>query len=129
MKDLRILVVDDDSAFRKGVETFLASQGCTHVRSAGSGEIAVEMIKKEVPAVVIMDLYLPQMDGLEAISEIHKIDKNIPIFLLTCEADEIHRDIAVKLGAYDYLNKPISMSRLFSYIELRLKGHPRSQAA
>src|SRR5437899_1027567 len=105
MKDLGILVVDDDTAFRTGVEKYLLSQGCTNVRSAASGEVALEMVKKETPGVVFLDLYLPEMNGLQAIREIHKIDKNIPIFILTCEADEEYRDLAVKLGAFDYLTK------------------------
>jgi DNA-binding response OmpR family regulator len=122
MKDLGILVVDDDTAFRNGMEVFLKSQGCTHVRAASCGEVALEMVKKEIPDVVLLDLYLPEMNGLKAIKEIHQIDKNIPIFVLTCEEDEEYRRLAVKLGAYDYLTKPIPLTTLFSYLELRLKG-------
>ncbi|OGR91881.1 MAG: hypothetical protein A2992_08185 [Elusimicrobia bacterium RIFCSPLOWO2_01_FULL_59_12] len=124
MKDIGILVVDDDTAFRLGVEKYLHSQGCTKVRAASTGELALEMVKKEIPDVVLLDLYLPEMSGLKAIREIHKIDKSIPIFILTAEMDEVHRDIAEKLGAMDYLTKPITMMNLFSYVELRLRGIP-----
>ncbi len=126
MRDLGILVVDDDTAFRTGMEKYLLSQGCANVRSAASGEVALEMVKKESPGVILLDLYLPEMNGLQAIREIHKIDHNVPIFVLTCEADEEYRDLAVKLGALDYLTKPITLANLFSYVELRLKGVRRS---
>jgi DNA-binding response OmpR family regulator len=122
MKNVGILLVDDDTAFRSGVEKFLFSQGYTNVRGAGTGEAALEMIKKETPDVVLLDLYLPVMNGLDTLREIHKIDETIAVFLLSCEDDDRHRHIASKLGAYDYLIKPIALSQLFDYVEQRLTG-------
>lgn len=122
MRNLDILLVDDDTAFRNGVERYLKLQGCTKVRAAYSGEAALEMVKKEPPGVILMDLYLPQMNGLMALREIQKIDKNIPVFILTCEGDEEYRNLAAKFGAFDYLIKPISLEDLFLHLEKRLDG-------
>src|SRR4051812_42041225 len=116
MDDLNILLVDDDSAFRNGLERYLRLQGCTHVRAAYSGEEAVEMVKKDPPAIVLLDLYLPRMNGLVALGEIRKIDKNILVFMLTSEADEEYRALAAKFGAIDYVTKPIMLDVLFKHV-------------
>jgi DNA-binding response OmpR family regulator len=128
VKDHRILVVDDNALFRTGVERALHSQGYTHVRTASDGWQALESVQKEPPDVVLLDLYLPGMDGLHVLTEIHKIDKNIPILMLTCESDGECIHAAESLGALDYLVKPLEMSILFSSLETRLKDRPTPHA-
>src|SRR5579864_785862 len=100
MNDWNILVVDDDIPFRNGIEKYLRSRGCTRVRSASTGETALELVKESSPQVILLDLYLPLMNGLKALREIQKIDKNIAVFILTCEEDEEYRNIAAKFGAF-----------------------------
>ena len=129
MKNLRILLVDDEKSFREGMEVFLIAQGYTNVRTASNGQQALEMVQKELPEVVLLDLFLPGMNGLQVMKAIHEIDKNIPVLVLTCEADEEYRDITLTLGAYDYLTKPLALSYLFSYLEIRLKERFRQAAA
>jgi DNA-binding response OmpR family regulator len=131
MTNYKILLVDDDTAFRKRMEEFFCSQGYKNVRSACCGEIAIEMVKKELPDVVLLDMYLPEMSGLKAIREIHKVNEKIPVFVLSCETDDEHRHLAMKLGAADYLTKPITMMNLLAYLETRLNtpGLPPAAAA
>ena len=129
MNTLRILVVDDDTAFRNGVERYLKLRGYENVRVAYSGEAALEMIRNESPEVVLMDLYLPRMNGLTALREIRKINERIHVCMLTCEADQEYRDLAAKFGALDYLIKPIPLEELVTHIENRLKGEPPASHA
>ena len=129
MKNMGILLVDDDLAFRNGIERYLKAHGCMNVRTASSGETALELVKEEMPGIVILDLYLPIMNGLKALREILKINPNIAVFMLTCEEDEVCRSLATKLGAYDYLTKPIELATLYSYLDLRLKSRSEKPAA
>jgi DNA-binding response OmpR family regulator len=129
MNDLNILVVDDDSEFRNGVERYLRLQGCTNVRAAYSGEEAVEMVKKDPPTIVLLDVYLPRMNGLVTLGEIRKINKDIVVFMLTGEADEEYRQLAAKFGALDYLLKPIPMDVLYAHILKRSQGHSSNARA
>ena len=125
MNKARILLVDDDTAFRNGIERFLRAQGC-EIRVAATGEAALEMVRQEVPNLVLLDLYLPFMNGLKALREIHKIDERIPVLMLTCEDDEEYRRLAAKFGALEYLTKPITLINLMAYLETRLKSPNRT---
>jgi DNA-binding response OmpR family regulator len=129
MSQLRILVVDDDTAFRNGVERYLKLKGYEHVRVAYSGEAALEMVKDEHPQIVLMDLYLPRMNGLTALREIRKINDRIQVCMLTSEADQEYRDLAAKFGALDYLVKPISLEELVTHIEKKLQDEPPTSNA
>ncbi len=116
MKDLRILVVDDNVSFCTSVEKALHSQGYLNVRTVSNPWQALESVQQERPNLVLLDLYLPGMDGLHLMTAIHKIDKEIPVMMLTCEADEECKKAAGSLGAADYLVKPLQLSLLFSSI-------------
>jgi DNA-binding response OmpR family regulator len=120
MKDLRILVVDDNASFCASVERALHAEGYTHVRTASDGFQALESVREERPDLVLLDLYLPGMDGLHLLTAIHKIDKSIPVMMLTCEADEECINAAASLGAADYLVKPLKLSSLISSLEAHL---------
>lgn len=120
MKDLRILLVDDNATFSASVERALRLQGYSHVQAVGDAWQALESIQKERPDLILLDLYLPGMDGLHLITAIHKIDKNIRVLMLSCEADEQCINAATDLGAVDYLVKPVKISSLVSSIESRV---------
>ncbi len=121
MNNHGILVVDDDSAFRSGVERFLRQRGCANVRSACDGPGALDMVKEETPDVVLLDLCMPQMSGIKTLHEILKISDQIAVFILTCEEDEEFRNLAAKQGAAGYLTKPIAMEQLYATINPCLK--------
>ena len=121
MSDFSILLVDDDTAFRNGIEKYLKARGCKNVRTASTGETALELVRQEIPRVVFLDLYLPMMNGLKTLREMLKIDNTIHVFMLTCEDDEQYRSIAARLGALDYLTKPVTLEALNSCLDAR---HP-----
>jgi len=119
VKDLNILVVDDNSSFCVWMERALRARGYTQVRTVSDAWQALEAVQKERPGLVLLDIYLPGMDGLHLLAKIHKIDKTIPVLMLTCEADEECIQAAESLGAADYLTKPLKLSSLFSSLEAR----------
>jgi CheY-like chemotaxis protein len=129
MQDLRILVVDDNQKFCNGVERLLHIRGYTQVWTAYDGWQALDIVAREHPDLVLLDLYMPGMDGMHVLRAIHKIDKNIPIMMLTSEADEECLQAAVRLGASDYLVKPLEFTTLFSSIESHTHGKSRRDAA
>jgi len=126
VNDLRILVVDDNIAFCASVERALNSQGYSNVKTAADPWRALELVKEERPGLVLLDLYLPGMDGLHLMTAIHRIDKSIPVLMLTCETDEECINAAASLGAADYLTKPLQLSTLFSSLKTCLQNPPRS---
>ena len=107
-------MVDDNASFCASVEKALHSHGYSHVQTASDPWQALESVEKEHPNLVLLDLYLPGMDGLHLMTAIHKIDKNIPVMMMTCEADEECKNAAGSLGAVDYFVKPLKLSTLFS---------------
>ena len=121
MDNRSILVVDDNAIFSASVERALNSRGYTHVRTVSDPWQALELVQKERPDLVLLDLYLPGMDGLHLLTAIHKIDKKIPVLMLTCEADAECVHAATSLGAADYLVKPLNVSSLLSSLETCLK--------
>ena len=116
MKDLRILVIDDNVSFGASLEQALHSQGYLNVNTASDPWQALELVRKEHPGLVLLDMYLPGMDGLHLMTAIHKIDKNIPVMMLTCESDEECRNVAGSLGAVDYHVKPLQLASLFASV-------------
>ena len=120
IKDLKILVVDDNQAFCDGMERVFRSQGYTRISSAYNGSQALEAVEKEPPDVIFLDLYLPGIDGLHLLTTIRKMNKNIRTIMLTCEASAECEEAAVNLGALDYLVKPFEISALCASLEERL---------
>ncbi len=116
MNDHRILLVDDNTTFCASVEKALHSQGYENVQTVSDPWQALESVNRERPDLVLLDLYLPGMDGLHLLRAIHKIDKTIPVMMLTCESDEECKNVAGSLGAADYLVKPLQLSSLFASI-------------
>jgi CheY-like chemotaxis protein len=106
----KILVVDDDAAIRGVLTAVLANSGF-EVAEAGDGEEALERIQHENFALVLLDVWLPHMSGLEVLAEVHKMHKNPPrIIVMT--ADDTPETLlkAVKEQAYRYVTKPFSVN-------------------
>jgi DNA-binding response OmpR family regulator len=120
MKDLKILVVDDNKAFCDGVERVFHAQGYTRIFSVYNGSQALEAVQRDHPDVILLDLYLPGLDGLQLLGAIRKINKNIRTIMLTCEPSVECEEAAVNLGALAYLVKPLEISELCASLEERL---------
>ena len=131
MTDTRrtILVVDDDPAQRELLGGFVESLG-HGVQEAASAEEALESIRRAVPDMVLLDVRLPGMSGIEALVEIRKFAENLPVLLVTAFADLRQAVTAMKGGADDYLAKPVDLDELETAITDAIgpaDGQPRQK--
>lgn len=111
MKGKRILIVDDEAAARMLISDVLTDEGYIPLR-AENGRQALEAVKRQPPDLVLLDLKLPDIDGLEVLASIRTIHPHLPVILVSAYGD-IHSAVrAVKLGAYDFLEKPLDADRL-----------------
>ena len=92
-------------------------QGYQHISRASDPWQALECIKRERPDIVLLDLYLPGMDGLHLLTEIRKIDNKIRFLMVSGEADEECINAAATLGAFKFLTKPLDITSLVSSVE------------
>lgn len=123
--DARILVVDDDPQVRETVAEFLRHRGYV-VITASNGVQAVTAVQEQRPSLVLLDLMMPAMDGLDAVRGIRQVDPEVGIVMLTGVHDESKAREAMRLSAYDYVTKPID----FAYLELAiLTGLARAETA
>src|SRR5512143_556636 len=115
----RVLVVDDEAASRKGLQTLLEKQGY-RVEAAATGAEALEKARSFRPAVVIADLVMPGMDGLELLRSLQEETPFAMTILLTGKGSIETAVQAMKAGAYDYLTKPVDLGRLTLLLEKAL---------
>lgn len=117
-----VLVVDDEKNIRELVRFNLESRGY-RVKEAVDGEQALDLIKDELPLIIILDLMLPKIDGLEVCRAL-KGDprtKKVPIIMLTALGDEIDRIVGLELGADDYITKPFSPREMVARVRAVLR--------
>ncbi|MCK9376247.1 MAG: sigma-54 dependent transcriptional regulator [Syntrophobacterales bacterium] len=100
-----ILIVDDDAQLRQSFEKILTTEGHA-VKTASSGEAAIAAVKAEVPDLVIMDVRMPGMSGLEAFRAIHEIEPKLPVIIMTAFGTTETAIEATKMGAFEYVLKP-----------------------
>jgi two-component system KDP operon response regulator KdpE len=116
---VRILVVDDEPPIRKLLRMGLTSQGY-EVLEAPNGKVAIELLAKK-PALVILDLGLPDIDGLELLRRIRHRQEDLPIVVLSSRGDEAGKVAALDLGADDYVTKPFGMDELFARMRAAMR--------
>ncbi|MCA9291803.1 MAG: sigma-54-dependent Fis family transcriptional regulator, partial [Phycisphaerales bacterium] len=112
----RILIVDDKEMMRDSVATTLARKGYTVVTAAG-GRAALEKLEKRPPDVVITDLQMPEMNGIELLAEVARIDDQVPVIFMTAFGTVETAVEAMKQGAFDYITKPFSGDELLIAVE------------
>ena len=110
---IRILIVDDHPIMRVGLAALLASsKEMEMVAEAGSGEEALEAIKKDKPSIVFLDITMKGMSGLEVLAKTKGIDKAIKVIMLTVHNEKEIVDRAKELGADEYITKPFRIDYL-----------------
>jgi two-component system KDP operon response regulator KdpE len=114
---LRILVVDDEPAIVRFLRTGLSSHGFS-VLTATSGRAALELLEREEADLVILDLGLPDMDGIDIIIRLRATESMIPIIVLSSRGEERSKVEALELGADDYLVKPFGMDELIARVRV-----------
>jgi len=115
----KILLVDDEAAIVQSLRYNLERSGYS-VTAAGDGRSAVALAASEEPDLVILDIMLPLLDGIEACKEIRKTS-SVPIIMLTAKDQEFDKVLALELGADDYVTKPFSLGEIIARVKARLR--------
>ena len=124
---MKILVVDDEELLVKGIRFNLQNEGYEVITGANGVE-ALLLAQSESPDLVVLDVMMPEMDGLTACSKIREFS-DMPIILLTAKADDMDKLIGFDHGADDYLTKPFNILELKARIRALLKRSARSAKA
>jgi DNA-binding response OmpR family regulator len=119
MKTPRILVIDDDPAIRKFIRANLVARSY-EVFLAVDGEEGLRVLEKEMPDLILLDIMMPKIDGLEVCRRVREWSK-IPIIILSARAGEMDKVKCLDYGADDYLTKPFSLRELLSRIKAVLR--------
>jgi DNA-binding response OmpR family regulator len=127
MSGRSILVVEDEEAIAEAVRVRLASEGYD-VRVAGDGPEALRLAGDERPDLVVLDLMLPGMDGLEVCRELQR-ESWVPVLMLTARADEADKVAGLAVGADDYMTKPFSLRELAARVRAILRRMERMRQA
>ena len=121
-----ILVVDDEQRIVELARDYLEHAGF-RVVTANDGRTALEMTRRDRPDLVVLDLGLPGLDGLDVTRELRK-DGSIPIVMVTARDDELDKLLGLELGADDYLTKPFSPRELVARVKAVLRRADRPRA-
>lgn len=122
-----ILLIDDEQHILDVVEYVMKEHGFSTV-TALDGDTALEIFRRDFPDLVVLDLNLPGLSGLDLFREMKKISPGVPIIMLTSRGDEIDRILGLEIGADDYVTKPFSPRELAARVKavLRRTGGPGS---
>jgi DNA-binding response OmpR family regulator len=112
-----ILIVDDDPKSRKLLNTILKVEGYTTIEAI-NGKQGFELAKAQKPSLILMDIMMPVMDGLTALSLLRndKATSAIPVTMLTSVGHELNRILSIDLGAVEYITKPVDRIELLNTI-------------
>ncbi|GGE17474.1 alkaline phosphatase synthesis transcriptional regulatory protein PhoP [Marinithermofilum abyssi] len=114
--DKRILVVDDEPSIVKLVQFNLEKEGYL-VDIAEDGQTALDKIKEQRPDLLVLDLMLPKVDGLEVCKQVRRENRQLPILMLTAKTEEFDKVLGLELGADDYMTKPFSPRELVARVK------------
>ena len=115
----RILVVDDEIAIRNLLKEFLSRKGYD-VYTASDGRTAIAKVKEIRPHIVLLDIMMPGMDGIETLKEIRKVDPRVGVIMVTAIFDEELGKRTIELGACDYITKPVSLDYLETVLMVKM---------
>lgn len=120
MAHTRILVVDDEKFITWSLKQHLEKEGY-EVFTAESGEEGLEVFKAEAPDIILLDIHLPGISGLEAFEAIRRLSKDVLVVIITAHGDIETAVSAIKLGAYDFVEKPFDLNRISVLIKKALE--------
>ena len=116
---MKILLVDDEEKLLRSVTAYLEKEGYT-VRQATNGRMALTLVQTFQPDLVVLDIMLPEIDGLEVLRRLRQTS-DVYVIMLTAKADETDKIIGLSLGADDYVTKPFSPRELVARIKATLR--------
>lgn len=121
----KILVIEDESSVREGLVDSLSFEGYSVVWR-DNGKDGVSAYQEENPDLVILDVMMPGLDGLEVCKRIRQDGKYTPIIILTAKSSEIDKVVGLEIGADDYLTKPFGMRELFARVKAVLRRYSKA---
>jgi DNA-binding response OmpR family regulator len=116
----KILIIEDEQDLIKGLKLNLSDEGFV-VDWAVDGVEGLRKAIEETPDLIILDIMLPEMNGLEVCRELRQKKINIPIIMLTAKGEEIDKVVGLEIGADDYITKPFSIRELIARIKVRIR--------
>jgi len=119
---IRLMLADDHRMLREGLSRSMSEQGFDVVGEAGDGEQAVKMAEQLRPDVVLMDVTMPEMDGVEATKQIRAALPNVRVVMLTMHADQEVLAAAIRAGASGYLVKDCSTAEIAAAVRMAVSG-------
>ena len=126
MANNKVLIVDDDEHIVELIKLYMDKEGFDTV-TANNGKKAVELFKSEAPAIVILDVMMPEMDGWQVCREIRRVS-NIPIIMLTAKGETFDKVLGLELGADDYILKPFDSKELVARVKAVLRRYQTGSA-
>ncbi len=114
--DKKILLVDDATFMRTTIKSCLSKAGYTNLMEAADGQQAVEAFQAEKPDLIIMDITMPNMDGIQALEAIKKLDPSAKIVMCSAMGQETMVVQAIQLGALDFIVKPFKPDRILKTV-------------
>ena len=111
MQEFKVLMVDDEEDFVKTLAERMQMRDLAP-QTALSGEQALQQVQEDVPDVMVLDLKMPGIDGMEVLRRVRKAYPQVQVVILTGHGSEKYRTEALRLGAFAYLNKPVEMEQL-----------------
>jgi DNA-binding response OmpR family regulator len=115
----KILIVEDEPSLQETLAYNLSRKGY-EVHTVGDGQSAVELARQIEPDLIVLDIMLPVLDGID-VCRILRQEMSVPIIMLTARDDEIDRVIGLEIGADDYMTKPFSMRELLARVKAQLR--------
>jgi len=120
----KILIIEDEADLVKGLKLNLSDEGYD-VDWASDGREGLRRALEEAPDLVILDIMLPGMNGLEICRELRQKKANIPVIMLTAKGEEVDKIVGLEIGADDYMTKPFSVRELLARIKAHLRREKR----
>jgi len=121
MDDIKILIADDEPEILKLLQRYIEKEGYS-VDTASDGLEAISLFNQNEYHLVILDIMMPQIDGIEVCRRLRN-DTNVPIIMLTAKDDEIDKVLGLRIGADDYMTKPFGMNELMARVNAHLRRY------
>ena len=120
MPNERVLLIEDDPAIVAGLQLNLSLEGY-EVLTAADGESGYRLALDKAPDLILLDIMLPGVNGLEVLRRMRKVDADVPVLILTARGEEADKVLGLTLGADDYISKPFNLGELRARINASLR--------
>jgi DNA-binding NtrC family response regulator len=127
MKEIKILLVDDEEYFVKNLSKYINKMRNLGADFALNGEEALKLVEIEVPDVMVLDLKMPGITGVEVLRWVKKVYSDVQVIILTGYGSEKDKMDSLRLGAFEYLEKPININELLQSIQRAYKNKLESR--